>query len=105
MKIIGLNEQFGDYEKANIPADFDWFVYDYEYGSYEGSGYAVGKLNGKYYHFYCGHCSCNGPMEGATLGQGYDSYEELLKKCSMELVEGMQKITAWIKKNDGTPKS
>lgn len=43
--------------------DPDLFVYSYEYGSYEGSGFAVWRKDGKYGYAYLGHCSCNGPLE------------------------------------------
>lgn len=41
-----------------------FFVYSYESGSYEGTGFAVWDMeDGKYGYTYLGHCSCNGPVE------------------------------------------
>ena len=40
-----------------------WFVYYYESGSYEGSGFAVWKIKDKFFYDDLGHCSCYGPTD------------------------------------------
>ncbi len=44
--------------------DYEWLVYEYNYGSYEGDGEAV-KMdeNGVLWYLNLGHCSCYGPGE------------------------------------------
>jgi hypothetical protein len=40
-----------------------WFVYYYQSGDYEGSGFAVWKKGRKFFYSDLGHCSCYGPTE------------------------------------------
>lgn len=41
-----------------------WFIYWYETGSYDGTGFAIWKNeDGKFGYSYLGHCSCNGPVD------------------------------------------
>lgn len=62
--IIGLKEKLGEYDIREInKLDFNWFVYSYEYDSYEGSGFAIWRKVDKYYYDYLGHCSCYGATE------------------------------------------
>ncbi len=53
------------YEMEQITEDqFEWFVFWYEDGGYDGSGYAVALgQDGLLYCANLGHCSCYGPME------------------------------------------
>ncbi len=66
MKIYNVGpDELGEYELEQITEDqFEWFVYWYENGGYDGSGSAValGK-DGFLYTAGLGHCSCYGPME------------------------------------------
>lgn len=39
------------------------FIYNYEYESWEGSGFALWKKGNKFGYSYMGHCSCYGPLE------------------------------------------
>lgn len=41
----------------------DLFVYSYEYGSYDGSGFAVWKKGKDWFYSGLGHCSCDGPLQ------------------------------------------
>lgn len=51
-----------DYELETF-SDVDEVWYQYEYGSYEGYGYALLR-KGEFYELYdMGHCSCYGPTE------------------------------------------
>ena len=63
-------------------ADADWFIYNYEHGGYEGSGFAVWKKDGKYGYANLGHCSCNGPLE--DLNTIYYTLPQLKKLVEME---------------------
>lgn len=57
-------DELGDYELDCIGNDYDWFVYFYESGSYDGCGEAVGCKDGFLYIYNLDHCSCFGPTEG-----------------------------------------
>ena len=48
---------------------FEWFVYWYENGYYDGSGNALALCkDGLLYYKDLSHCSCYGPMEGWATG-------------------------------------
>lgn len=74
-------------EIAAIPGA-ELFVYWYEQGSYEGSGNAILKCEGKYHLFSLSHCSCYGPTEdideNAVATGGYETLDQLLAACSAE---------------------
>ena len=66
-------------EKYEIEAfsDADEVWYEYEYGSYEGYGYALLR-KGDYYDLYdMGHCSCYGPTDKYTGFKSTKSLAEL----------------------------
>jgi hypothetical protein len=64
MKIVSLRDEFDESELEDVKKlDADIFVYAYETGSYEGSGFAIWKKDDKYYYHELGHCSCYGPTE------------------------------------------
>lgn len=50
---------------------FDWAVYDYESGFYDGQGEVITKIGDKYYQKSLGHCSCYGPEDGFP-GEEFD---------------------------------
>ena len=55
---------FGSWDFDNIKDEnFEWMVYAYYTGSYEGDGEAVGYKDGNLYFYGLGHCSCYGPLE------------------------------------------
>lgn len=56
---------------------FEWCVYWYEDGGYDGSGEAVAlcKEDGLLYVKNLGHCSCYGPMDG-----GLDSGDKITRE-------------------------
>lgn len=59
-------EELGEWDTERIKkdlADAELFVYCYESGSYDGSGFALWKVGNKYGYISMGHCSCNGPLE------------------------------------------
>lgn len=60
-----LDGCFTIFEPDGSFATLDWLVYCYEQGSYDGSGEAVGYINGKLYCTSLGHCSCYGPWDNA----------------------------------------
>lgn len=53
-----------DYDWEQAKGDYQWFVFWYEDGGYDGSGIAAGLTKeGKIEYGNLGHCSCYGPME------------------------------------------
>lgn len=60
--------------------DFEWVVFWYEDGGYDGSGEAVGlrKQDGLLYVKNLEHCSCYGPMDGGLESGGLFTVEEFL---------------------------
>ncbi len=62
----------------------DVVFYWYSYGSYEGSGQILFRINKKWYLHDAGHCSCYGPTDDIELTSPYDSPDDILKNCSEE---------------------
>jgi len=90
MKLIALNEELSEWELKQIPNGVDVFIYDYSSGSYEGSGNALFRKNGKWFLHNMGHCSCYGPTENIdSCGHG-----ETLKqmKLSKEYAEQTKEL-------------
>lgn len=60
---------------------FDWLVFWYEDGGYDGSGDAValGKEDGLLYVKNLGHCSCYGPMDGGMESGTKYTVEQFLE--------------------------
>lgn len=60
---------------------YEWFVYWYEDGGYDGSGEAVAlrKEDGKLVMKDLSHCSCYGPLEGWATGATVVTVEEFLR--------------------------
>lgn len=76
------SEELSKYELKNVKKlKADWFVYIYQYGSYEGYGMAIWKKDGKYFYSSLGHCSCNGPTEDLS-SISYNSLDEIEKIMS-----------------------
>lgn len=73
MKIYNVGpDEFSEYELKEMDAEnFEFVVYWYEGGGYDGSGEAVGlcKDDNLLYVKGLGHCSCYGPMDGG-MGSG-----------------------------------
>lgn len=70
-KLIALKEELSNYDftgssskDKNSKVLADVFIYSYENGGYDGSGFAVWRYKRKWRYHYLGHCSCYGPMEG-----------------------------------------
>lgn len=62
---------------------YEYFIYSYEVGCYDGSGVAVLKdNNGKFILLDLGHCSCYGPLE----------------ECSPKCIYSLEKITKLLDK-------
>lgn len=79
------DSDFSEYEFDQIKkeiGEFDWCVYSYGTGSFEGDGVMVHKKDGKYYQTNLGHGSYYGPLDSIETKTGYDSIDELLKNCS-----------------------
>jgi hypothetical protein len=61
-------DQLSEYDFGCVKEGFfEWFVYWYEIGYYDGQGegVALGK-DGLLYYGSLGHCSCYGPMDSWT---------------------------------------
>jgi len=76
MRVFQVGPEEIDYDRF----DFDWLVYWYETGSWEGHGCAAYKLDGKFGWANIGHCSCYGP-------------EDQIGAPSMEIVSLVQDLT------------
>jgi len=61
-KIIATNE-IDTPDDSRFPEGAEWCVYDYEYGSYDGSGLAFFGGGGRFWEKSLGHCSCYGPWD------------------------------------------
>jgi hypothetical protein len=61
--VISYNVGKDDLSCFGAAEGHEWVVYDYEYGDYDGSGWAVSFSDGKYYLHNLGHCSCYGPFD------------------------------------------
>lgn len=93
------SEELSEYELKDVSAlQADWFVYYYEHGSYEGTGFAVWKKDNKYYYDDLGHCSCYGPTDGLKNTGGYDSLEDI-DKIDKNYNEG-ENVMKFIKENN-----
>jgi hypothetical protein len=77
--------------------EFEYVVYDYGTGSYEGDGVAIIKQDGKFYQQNLGHCSCYGPWDNINLKKPYDSLDDLLKDCSEQLKDQMLTVLATVR--------
>lgn len=82
------------YEEAEIRQDerYEWFVYWYENGGYDGSGEAVAlcKEDGLLHTWNLGHCSCYGPLDGwATGGEKVTIYEYTREKDDIMTPDAM----------------
>jgi hypothetical protein len=78
----------------------DYVVYYYEYGSYEGSGFAVWKKDGKYGYSDLSHCSCYGPTDDLSTIY-YNSLNDIEKFCNnynfgSDIVKEARKIDNFI---------
>ena len=58
-----------------------WAVYYYRRGNYEGNGFLVWFVDGKYHTHDMGHCSCYGPIDHIETDKSleYSSIEDLEK--------------------------
>ncbi len=79
-----------------IGKDFEWAVYRYGTGSYEGDGNMIHKKNGKYYMSVLSHCSCYGPLENISAF-AYASIEEITKVSSEGLNAELEDIVKAVK--------
>ncbi len=80
---IKESDSLSEYELEYIEKlGAEWLVYYYEYGNYDGSGFAVWKVGKKLYYHDMGHCSCYGPtdeMENRMPVDDIESIEKLAK--------------------------
>jgi hypothetical protein len=62
-KIINLNKNYSIEDSDFYRIDFDVLLYWYQYGDWEGRGFAIWRNDGKWSYTSLGHCSCYGPTE------------------------------------------
>lgn len=93
-------EDFNDCEIESFPDGCDVAAYWYVSGSYEGSGHIVYRVNGKWNHHNCGHCSCYGPLESIDNEGREETLDELAQNCSDGLLEeGISALITVLKEN------
>ena len=73
-----------DIDDSEMPEEFEWIVYYYTAGNYDGDGIAVWKLGDKYGWQDMGHCSCYGPTNHIS-DREFNSLDDLYEVCSNEL--------------------
>lgn len=103
MKIYKVGKGFLDkYDLEYLDKEaYEYLIYNYELGDYDGSGAAVLKdKNGKFMLIDLGHCSCYGPLEECNPKCIYSREEiiKLLDKRRQDNVYGNEYIEAVAKK-------
>jgi len=82
-KIFPLKEEAYSNDQEQLGFDFDFLVYAYESGSYDGSGFAVWKRDKDFFYHEMGHCSCYGPWDQVEKSNGvvctFDQIKSLIK--------------------------
>lgn len=81
MKIYNVGrDSLDEYDLEYLDKEaYEYLIYNYEVGCYDGSGAAVLKdNNGKFILIDLGHCSCYGPLEERNPKCIY-SREEIIK--------------------------
>jgi len=89
-KIVNIGgEEFSEYEIKEVERlEADFFVYRYESGCYDGSGFAIWKKGKKWFYDYLGHCSCNRPTDGLSTANNaehtFTQIKEIVKTSNKE---------------------
>ena len=94
-------DQLKDYDLAYVKEDgYEWLIYWYEEGYYDGSGEAVAlRKDGQLVIKNLGHCSCYGPMEDWETGATIVSVGEFLKpKDSVHDITVMEAVMSEARK-------
>lgn len=92
MKLYSVGpDELGEWDLKEFP-EAEYLVYYYESGSYDGSGTALAKTDGKFYSYNLGHCSCYGPLE--SDGELYDLNSENVEytKINEEVLQKVQEL-------------
>lgn len=102
-RIVALADEFSEYDLKDLEKiNFSLFVYSYEGGSYDGSGFSVGKIGDKWFYHELGHCSCNGPTDGVDTSSNVlhdlNQIEELVEK-NYSYSNHAGEVLKWIKEN------
>jgi hypothetical protein len=83
--IKAIKEEFSEYEIDEVKSlKADIFIYSYEYGSCDGSGFAVWKRDGKWFYDSLGHCSCYGPTENIIRAKNMEFTWEQVSEIATE---------------------
>lgn len=80
--------ELDDIAKLEIEEVWYW----YEYGHYEGEGWALMLKKGIFYLADLAHCSCNGPTDRISLDTGFTTLSSLLLNCSKQAQEKIEPI-------------
>ena len=93
MKIYNVGrDSLGEYDLEYLDKEaYEYLIYNYEVGCYDGSGAAVLKdNNGKFMLIDLGHCSCYGPLEECSPKCIYslDEITKLLDKRCQDVYDG-----------------
>jgi hypothetical protein len=87
---VGI-DNIADWEIIDVVPNALAVVYDYEAGSYEGSGYAVIRYADGWDIVNLSHCSCYGPMDRVVEGLGMrDTLDEVAASYSMDMWDRAQ---------------
>lgn len=96
---IGVNT-LEDYELRDLEeVGFDFLVYDYENGGYEGSGFAAWKKGDNWFYHELGHCSCNGPMDNVQSSAKIPVTLEQVIALSEDFYSNGKNVAAYLKTN------
>ena len=98
-KIYAVGVPVGEYDLEKIARiNFDLFVYSYERGSYDGSGFAIWRVGGKWFYHELGHCSCYGPFERIDLSKNVGmKFKDIARIANTHYTEHGKKVLAGIK--------
>ena len=77
---VGEDELSEEYDLDKIKFSADVFIYNYEDGGYDGSGFAVWRDEEKWMYHSFSHCSCYGPLDSISDSDNAPFSLEDLKK-------------------------
>lgn len=78
---------------------FDFLVYDYENGGYEGNGFAAWKKGDDWFYHELGHCSCNGPMDNVQSSAKIPVTVEQVIALAENAYGGGKNVAEYLKSN------
>jgi hypothetical protein len=84
---LGGEDSLDEYDYKNVPDGVEVILYSYRPGSYDGSGHAFYKAKNGWGYHDLGHCSCHGPLDHMSVGNGaeYPTIDDVVSTLSDEL--------------------